>query len=224
MLCQFRATTCSAFLTTELPKETAARGRKTSQRQAKTTSKIPTPPTEASKTSVSAESAGPSECSTDLPSKKKKKKTFNLSTYKVHALGDYVRTIRMFGTTDSYSTQTACLNTMQSSLFVMVTHLALKGELEHWWVKRLYGRNNKNGAIKQMTKHEHRETRLLRARRTASSQHTTTHPHHVAFSEQDLLPYTDAAMHHHISDTKRHGLKGCLLRNAPQFWISMVVP
>lgn len=35
----------------------------------------------------------------------KRPKTFNLSTYKLHALGDYVETIKMFGTTDSYSTQ-----------------------------------------------------------------------------------------------------------------------
>ena len=32
-------------------------------------------------------------------------KSFNLSTYKIHALGDYARTIRLFGTTDSYTTQ-----------------------------------------------------------------------------------------------------------------------
>ena len=32
-------------------------------------------------------------------------KTFNLQTSKLHALGDYVETIKMFGTTDSYSTQ-----------------------------------------------------------------------------------------------------------------------
>ena len=30
---------------------------------------------------------------------------FNLATYKLHALGDYVNTIRQRGTTDSYSTQ-----------------------------------------------------------------------------------------------------------------------
>ena len=32
-------------------------------------------------------------------------KSFNLLTYKFHALGDYVQTIRLFGTTDSYTTQ-----------------------------------------------------------------------------------------------------------------------
>jgi hypothetical protein len=32
-------------------------------------------------------------------------KTFNLQTYKVHVLGDYVEAIKTFGTTDSYSTE-----------------------------------------------------------------------------------------------------------------------
>jgi hypothetical protein len=41
----------------------------------------------------------------DIPDAMPKTKTFNLLTYKLHALGDYVQTIRLFGTTDSYSTQ-----------------------------------------------------------------------------------------------------------------------
>ena len=32
-------------------------------------------------------------------------KLFNLATYKLHALGDYVHSIHLFGTTDSYTTQ-----------------------------------------------------------------------------------------------------------------------
>jgi hypothetical protein len=32
-------------------------------------------------------------------------KTLNLNTYKVHALGDYVNTIKQYGTTDSYNSQ-----------------------------------------------------------------------------------------------------------------------
>jgi hypothetical protein len=35
----------------------------------------------------------------------RKPKQLNLKTYKYHSLGDYVETIRRFGTTDSYSTQ-----------------------------------------------------------------------------------------------------------------------
>ena len=37
-------------------------------------------------------------------SRSSKKKILNLNTYKFHALADYVATIRLFGTTDSYST------------------------------------------------------------------------------------------------------------------------
>jgi hypothetical protein len=32
-------------------------------------------------------------------------KKFNLATYKFHAMGDYIRTISIFGTTDSFTTQ-----------------------------------------------------------------------------------------------------------------------
>jgi hypothetical protein len=52
-----------------------------------------------------------------------------------------------------------------------------------------------------MTRLERRETQLLRRRRAA---HAESHPHHVGFSENDPLPYTDATMHHHISESKRH--------------------
>ena len=41
-------------------------------------------------------------------SRSSKKKTLNLNTYKFHALADYVATIRLFGTTDSYSTLLVC--------------------------------------------------------------------------------------------------------------------
>jgi hypothetical protein len=36
----------------------------------------------------------------------RKERRFNLSTYKLHALGDYVRYIQLFGTSDGWSTQT----------------------------------------------------------------------------------------------------------------------
>ena len=37
----------------------------------------------------------------------RRQKVFNLQTYKLHALGDYVTSIRKYGTTDSYSTESA---------------------------------------------------------------------------------------------------------------------
>lgn len=42
------------------------------------------------------------------PSPRGNEKGLNLFTVKLHFLGDYVRHIRLFGTTDSYSTQLVC--------------------------------------------------------------------------------------------------------------------
>jgi hypothetical protein len=74
LLRYFSTVTCSEFKTTELPRERAARIRK------------------AANTPGSAATGGGS-----------KAKGFNLSTYKLHALGDYPQTIRERGTTDNYS-------------------------------------------------------------------------------------------------------------------------
>jgi hypothetical protein len=75
----FQVYTCAVFNTMELPKEKAARQRKAAER--------------ADTNNPSAESSGA------------RQKKFNLATYKFHAMGDYVRTIRLFGTTDSFTTQ-----------------------------------------------------------------------------------------------------------------------
>lgn len=85
---RFKRDTCEAFDTRELPKEEAARGRRL-RRKANT---VPT------------------------SGQTKKKKEFSMQTPKLHFLGDYVKTIAWFGTTDSYSTQTVrvtafCLHT-----------------------------------------------------------------------------------------------------------------
>ena len=55
-----------------------------------------------------------------------------------------------------------------------------------------------------MTRLERRETQLRRRRCAAVNSDAEAHPHHVGFSENDPLPYTDAAMHHHMSESKRH--------------------
>jgi hypothetical protein len=39
------------------------------------------------------------------PSSTRKKRNLNLNTYKFHSLGDYVHAIKLFGCTDSFSTQ-----------------------------------------------------------------------------------------------------------------------
>lgn len=80
-ICKFQTTTCEYFFTTELPQEHAARGRRTAALAAK------------QKRPVKAGASRPKE------------KKLNLTTYKFHALGDYPDTIRRYGTTDNYSTQ-----------------------------------------------------------------------------------------------------------------------
>ncbi|KAG2366016.1 hypothetical protein BDR07DRAFT_1480750 [Suillus spraguei] len=70
--------TCSAFRTMELPGKIAAHQKK----------------------SANLNSAG---AGTGSPGARLK--AFNMQTYKLHALGDYVSSIKMFGTTDSYTTQ-----------------------------------------------------------------------------------------------------------------------
>ena len=77
---KFRDTTQSTFSTFELPKETRTRNRR--QNSAKGKEKA-----------AAGNSSG------------KKPKTLNLFTYKWHALGDYVRAIRLFGAIDGFSTQ-----------------------------------------------------------------------------------------------------------------------
>jgi hypothetical protein len=78
----FEAETCPAFHSRELKREMEGRQRRTARTHSQRDGA----------TSTAATST-------------RKPKTFNLRTYKLHALGDYTASIRMFGTTDSYSTQ-----------------------------------------------------------------------------------------------------------------------
>jgi len=92
-----------SFNTVELPHETAARERRkskkaTSQTTSNNASDHSCPPTDP----MSSESK-------KKPPAQPRVKLFSLFTYKFHALGDYVRTIKLFGTTDSYSTQIVSL-------------------------------------------------------------------------------------------------------------------
>jgi hypothetical protein len=86
----FLSKTCAHYETRELPSETAARGRR-----------------EAALTKKKAESQ--KKGATRKRSTVARKRQFNLACYKPHALGDYPKTIRMFGTTDNYSTQSVSI-------------------------------------------------------------------------------------------------------------------
>ena len=81
---------CPLYDTRELPREEAARVRRRAKKAAQKGSDANVP-----------SSTGKSG---------RLQKLFNLITYKLHALGDYVAHIIRFGTTDSYSTQTVRSN------------------------------------------------------------------------------------------------------------------
>lgn len=87
---KFARHTCTFFDTVELPSEEAARTRRRTRKSTATNA--------------------------TAPASSRKKVLFNLIMYKLHALGDYVRTIRMFGTTDSYSTQPVSLSELSNTI------------------------------------------------------------------------------------------------------------
>jgi hypothetical protein len=182
----FRKVSQESFKCQELPKETAARQRRREIAQAKKAANNPG-------TSQTVPSTPP------LPPSPPKKKTLNLFTYKFHALGDYVRTIRMFGTTDSYSTQIVCF-----AILVDLSLNSMQGELSHRLVKRFYSRTNKINPSKHIAKQERRYTHLRRAREAAKANHHRKHAHHVGFSDSDPLPASTVDLHHHISDSTQY--------------------
>ncbi|KAJ3530549.1 hypothetical protein NMY22_g8529 [Coprinellus aureogranulatus] len=75
----------------------------------------------------------------------RKAKTLNLKTYKWHALGDVVSTIRLFGTTDSYSTQMP--------------------ERFHRYPKMHFKRTNKRNVPRQLSRIQARQSRIRKLRK-----------------------------------------------------------
>jgi hypothetical protein len=129
---QFRDLSCSQFQTVELPREVEGRKRRRRRAQAKqspastgvrseptavsssntnipVSTAQPTPSTAnanaTATTSNASPTASPTPAASSSTSASRKLKTLNIFTYKFHSLGDYVRTIRLFGGTDSFSTQ-----------------------------------------------------------------------------------------------------------------------
>lgn len=99
---EFEGKVCSAYTTKELPREMAARDRK--QKAQEAASPKETPENASLLPPKSADHPKPTKELKQLP------KSLNLQTYKHHSLGDYVESIRQFGTTDSYSSEIVCLS------------------------------------------------------------------------------------------------------------------
>ncbi|KAI0073432.1 hypothetical protein K474DRAFT_1603363 [Panus rudis PR-1116 ss-1] len=151
---------CPKYDTKELPKETAARGRRLSRKR----------------TQGQARQAQQAEAAanTTAGAKTIKRKLLNLLTYKYHSLGDYVRNILMFGTTDSYSTQI--------------------GELQHRRVKRFYARTNKIRTARQIARLNER----ARALRSKAELNVRIHMQ----QRSHAIPTITPDMHHWISHSR----------------------
>ncbi|XP_006454215.1 hypothetical protein AGABI2DRAFT_62391 [Agaricus bisporus var. bisporus H97] len=156
---KFRDGTCSHYYTEELPRQEATRGHQ------------------------KAKLVGASS----LPGKDRGFRSFNLSTYKLHALGDYAASIWLFGTSDGFSTQI--------------------GELEHRRVKKFYVRTNKrSGFVLQITKHERREQLLRqmeeadRASQPRPKQKGNTI--HLPFAASEPLAPTQPNAHYDMSRSR----------------------
>lgn len=97
----FEHNICSQFRTFELPRELEARKRR-----------------------EEALRSGAVDSTAASSNPGRKPKTFNLFTYKWHALGDYVRTIRLFGGSDGFSSQ--LVSSLSASRlhrsFTLITH------------------------------------------------------------------------------------------------------
>jgi DNA invertase Pin-like site-specific DNA recombinase len=88
----FMEETCSQIATYELKSERDARSRRAKRAKTLGTKK------------------GKEVDHGDDRDQERRQKHFNIKTYKFHALGDYVDNIKMFGTTDSFSTEVASDN------------------------------------------------------------------------------------------------------------------
>jgi hypothetical protein len=102
----FSETVCLAYATYELPSEEAARVRR--KATAAKNAKAQSPKKKKKKSTTKSEGVGPTSILKSTGSSRRVR-SFNLVTYKLHALGWYPRAIRLYGTSDNYNTQTVRL-------------------------------------------------------------------------------------------------------------------
>ena len=105
----FRDNICTQFETRELPREVAARQRRAAQQPL--LSNLP---------------------ATATANSTRKVKLLNLNTYKYHAMPDYVPFIRLFGTTDNYSTQLVNSTFPSFELFMFLTDRPRENTRTEW--------------------------------------------------------------------------------------------
>ncbi|KAG2113778.1 uncharacterized protein F5147DRAFT_770419 [Suillus discolor] len=161
----FNMHVCCAYDTRELRQEVEARNRQCVKQAVKSSATQ-----KGKQTARAGKQRAMSE--EDHPAKPAKSvhhtKLFNFQTYKFHALGDYVATIRQYGTCDSFSTE--------------------PGELKHHSPKARYCRTDRKLFIKQLARIERRQARIHRI-----TYRVSVHPH-IEVAELATSPH----VHHHI--------------------------
>lgn len=188
---KFQHGVCSKFHTYDLPHETAARAQRQHLRAVNQKGK-----------------QRADEASSDGHSTKQR--SFNMSTYKLHSLGDYVKSIWLFGMTDNYSTQIICFLPVPSvSGYYLPLLTSLQGELEHRRVKRLYTRTNKikfTRGIAMQQRHERLLHRLqdIEHETSVSETHDNENQPFLHFINQEPLSYCSAKDHYQMSSSQKH--------------------
>jgi hypothetical protein len=112
LLRHFACVTCNAYETRELPSEEAAHGRRKAALAAK-----------GQPTKIKAALAAKGQPAKGKEKAKKRLKYLNLDTYKIHALGAYARAIRMYGTTDNYTTQPVSFHILTRGLYLPLSRV-----------------------------------------------------------------------------------------------------
>jgi hypothetical protein len=140
---EFEQKTCTLFQTRELNRELDARRRRQEKK------------------SMAEREAGPKP-KTPPKTITRKPKHLNLRTYTYHSLGDYARTIELYGTTDSFSTQPVSFQ--QTSYPTLLTMGGHQSELEHRRSKARLPWTSGRSIPLQLSKIERRQRRICTIR------------------------------------------------------------
>ncbi|KAG2054377.1 hypothetical protein BDR06DRAFT_982438 [Suillus hirtellus] len=165
----FKSKVCTMYYTQELNHEVDTR----SHQQTKDIARC-TESSMANEKGTGANAKGKQKEDPCLPRQPRRKKSLNIQTYKFHALGDYVASIRHFGTTDSYSTE--------------------PGELEHRMPKGRYCRTDRRNFICQLTQIECHQMCLHCIKQQQAIQ--------VSHAQVDETAI-DPQLHHHIGRSEK---------------------
>lgn len=178
---------CAAFDTQELKREAEARERRRAKAESAGKGK---PKNKPKGKGLPSGSEAASEASG------RRKKQYDITSVKHHFLPDYVREIREFGTTDSYSTEPVRLSIIGH--LSLLTYEYFQPELEHRKPKSRYVRTSRKLFTRQLANLERRQVRIRRIRerlyknesRKQETQYLNISPeihHHIGKTENDFV-------------------------------------